>query len=91
MATEDPATLIQPTPSTAGRRRELRRLVRQLMGVSSDPPPLPRQTVAAVEVLSELVEQTTGGRFGVALIDLKRGEFADVEATLREIREGQRA
>jgi hypothetical protein len=53
-------------------RRRYRRDVRRILGTSSDPAPNVHQALTAANKLQQLLDAASGGRYGLAVVDLHR-------------------
>lgn len=74
---------IEPRFQSSGQRRELRRRIRNVLGVGREPAPGAVQALRAAHDMSELTELATDGRFSVAIIDRERGNFVGLADALR--------
>lgn len=60
------------TTGTKTHRRELRRDVRSTLGTSSDDAPTVLQALRAASALQRILDAASGGRYGLAVVDLHR-------------------
>ncbi|MBA2740987.1 MAG: hypothetical protein H0U46_03145 [Actinobacteria bacterium] len=61
--------MLYPREGTRTRQRKLRRDVRSDLGTSSDPAPSLRALLSAARALGAMLDNESGGRFGISIHD----------------------
>jgi hypothetical protein len=62
------------------QRKQLRQSIRNYLGVSRDPAPDTLYVLKAARDMASLLDLTSGGRFGLALVDF-RGDGGDTQSS----------
>lgn len=78
---------MEPRYQSATERRELRRSIRRVLGVSHEEAPSARRTLDATRHLARLVTLATNGRYTLTLIDNTTAALTDPMDALRLARE----
>lgn len=80
---------LEPTPSSATYRRELRAKVRNALGVTRAEAPTARPAMRATVALSTLLEKASGGRYALRVYDHRTGDHRHPGDVLTELLTGE--